>query len=315
VIVLPWLVAIELATRGGFLAEAVGHDMLGKVAAAQESHGAPPGYYLALAAVTFWPGSLFLGATALAGWRRRHETAVRFLLAWALPTWLLFELLPTKLPHYVLPVYPALALLAGMALIGPSAPRRHVLETVIAVLWALVSLALAAGLVAAPILFGDGFAWASLIPAAAILVLGLRLLRREPPTVATTALLAALVFAPSFQLLLPGLDRLWLSRGAATLIAREIPGRKLPVDAVGYSEPSLVFLLGTDTRLVPPETAARDPAEKRSAAALVSDRDGAAFQAALAAHGAAATVIGHVGGLDYSNGRRLTLRLYMPTKD
>ena len=32
---------------------------------------------------------------------------------WLVPTWLVFEFLPTKLSHYVLPAYPALALLCG----------------------------------------------------------------------------------------------------------------------------------------------------------------------------------------------------------
>ena len=56
----PWFYAIQHATEGGFLAGSVGHDFLGKVLGAQESHGAPPFYYLVLALVTFWPGSLFL---------------------------------------------------------------------------------------------------------------------------------------------------------------------------------------------------------------------------------------------------------------
>ncbi|HEY0523807.1 MAG TPA: glycosyltransferase family 39 protein, partial [Stellaceae bacterium] len=115
-LVLPWLVAVQVATSGGFLAEAVGHDMLGKMAGGQEAHGAPPGYYLLLLFATFWPGSLFLAAAARRAWRHRAGLAERFLLAWMLPTWILFECVPTKLPHYVLPAYPALALLAGRAL-------------------------------------------------------------------------------------------------------------------------------------------------------------------------------------------------------
>ena len=44
--------------------------------------------------------------------------AVRFLLAWIIPAWVLLELAPTKLPHYVLPLYPALALLCGAAVMA-----------------------------------------------------------------------------------------------------------------------------------------------------------------------------------------------------
>ena len=38
------------------------------------------------------------------------------LLGWVLVTWIVFALTPTKLAHYVLPAYPALAVLAAAAL-------------------------------------------------------------------------------------------------------------------------------------------------------------------------------------------------------
>jgi len=110
-IVLPWLVAIQRKTN--FLQEAVGHDFLTKVKGAQESHGAPPGAYLATAGFLFWP--LFPLAWRGIGraWQtRRQDSGALFLLAWLIPSWLVFELVPTKLPHYVLPLYPVLAFLA-----------------------------------------------------------------------------------------------------------------------------------------------------------------------------------------------------------
>ena len=57
-------------------------------------------------------------------WRQRRQKAVRFCLAWLLPSWLVFELVPTKLPHYVLPLLPALALLAAAALAAPPPSGR-----------------------------------------------------------------------------------------------------------------------------------------------------------------------------------------------
>jgi len=112
-IVSPWLVAVESATGGRFIFDAVSNDLLPKLVGAQESHGAPPGYYAVLAIVCFWPGSLFVVPALLRGWQQRHAAAERFLLAWLGPAWIFFELVPTKLPHYALPLYPALALLAG----------------------------------------------------------------------------------------------------------------------------------------------------------------------------------------------------------
>ena len=66
--------------------------------------------------VSFWPSSLFIVPGLVWGWRLRRTPASRFLLAWLGPAWIFFELVPTKLPHYVLTLYPALALLAGGAL-------------------------------------------------------------------------------------------------------------------------------------------------------------------------------------------------------
>src|SRR5690606_30270389 len=109
----PWLVAVQRATDGAFLREALGSDFFAKAAGGEESHGLPPGFYLLLVTVTFWPGSMLAGWALGESWRNRVEPAVRFLLAWLVPSWILFELVPTKLPHYVLPLYPALALLTA----------------------------------------------------------------------------------------------------------------------------------------------------------------------------------------------------------
>ncbi|HYM03968.1 MAG TPA: glycosyltransferase family 39 protein [Stellaceae bacterium] len=313
----PWFIAITAATSGAFIGEAVGHDFFGKLVGAQEAHGAPPGYYLALLPVTFWPGSLFLGAAFAWGWRERSAPAVRFLVAWIFPFWAALELVPTKLPHYILPAYPALALLAGSALVGVAAAsaRRRWLDAIVTALWVVVSLVLAAALALLPLRFGYGVAAAGVVAGAIILLFGKRLVfaawRAPVPGLAVRAvLLALLVFAPAFQFVAPRLDALWLSRGAAEIVARYRPPRDAPVVAVGYSEPSLVFLLGTATRFVSPDQAADYLTSARGASALVSDRDEAAFRAALETRGWEARPVDRVSGLDYSNGKAMTLTLY-----
>src|ERR1700735_593106 len=60
VLVLPWFVAIYLRAGDAFFSDSIGGDMLSKLAA-QESHGAPPGVYLLLFWVTFWPGAPLAG--------------------------------------------------------------------------------------------------------------------------------------------------------------------------------------------------------------------------------------------------------------
>ena len=41
-----------------------------------------------------------------------------FLLAWLLPSWIVFELVSTKLPHYTMPMYPAIALITARGLLS-----------------------------------------------------------------------------------------------------------------------------------------------------------------------------------------------------
>ena len=114
--VLPWFVLIMIETHGAFLKDSVGGDMLGKVAGGQELHGAPPGSYLAAFLGTGWPMAPFAILAAPFAWKMRREPAIAFLLAWIIPSWLVFEVVPTKLPHYVLPLYPAIAILTAVAM-------------------------------------------------------------------------------------------------------------------------------------------------------------------------------------------------------
>ncbi|MGY4337398.1 4-amino-4-deoxy-L-arabinose transferase-like glycosyltransferase [Bradyrhizobium sp. LM2.9] len=115
VLVLPWFVAIFWRAGDAFFADSVGGDMLSKLGA-QESHGAPPGLYLVLFWITFWPGAPLAAMAAPAVWRARREPGAQFLLAWLVPSWIVFEAVLTKLPHYVLPLYPAIAILTVGAL-------------------------------------------------------------------------------------------------------------------------------------------------------------------------------------------------------
>jgi 4-amino-4-deoxy-L-arabinose transferase-like glycosyltransferase len=115
-ITLPWLLATSGNESGNnFLVEAVRGDLIPKLIGGQESHGAPPGAHLLAGFITAWPWSLLLPFAILLGWRQRTQPVIRFCLAWLIGTWALFEVVPTKLPHYTLPAFPAAALLIAAA--------------------------------------------------------------------------------------------------------------------------------------------------------------------------------------------------------
>ncbi|HYC15202.1 MAG TPA: glycosyltransferase family 39 protein [Stellaceae bacterium] len=309
----PWFLAIIFATEGAFVTEAGGGDLLAKLLRGQESHGAPPGTYLALVFLSFWPGSIALGMAARRAWHERKDDAIRFLIAWIVPFWIVMEAIPTKLPHYVLPTYPAIALLSARALLERSAGERwHWLEVLCVALWGLATLALAGGVIALPNYVLGGAMPVAVLGAAVTLVLAaqfLQSLRRQrmQPWLGIAA--AAVLAGTGFGFVLPALDPIWLSRGVATLVARErLEGH--PLLAVGYSEPSLVFLMGTATRLTTAEGAAELLGKIPSALVLVSDREDAVFRANLGKAGLNVAVVGEVSGINYSNGRHVTLRLY-----
>jgi 4-amino-4-deoxy-L-arabinose transferase-like glycosyltransferase len=304
--VAPWLYAIEHATEGQFLSQSVGHDFWAKVMGSQEAHGAPPLYYLGLAFLTFWPGSLYLVPAVIGGWQRRRQPATRFLMAWLIPAWVVLELVPTKLPHYVLPLYPALALLTAGALSDSLRPRWA--RLVCAVIWLVVTLALAAALIVTPIDFGHGVMAAGIVGAVLLVILTAALLWRRPSPVVTAGLLAAMSLAfvvPAAGFVVPNLDGLWLSRAAAGLVARHPPPAGATLTVIGYNEPSLVFLLndGFKSGMADAPLAAGDEA-------LVGDRQAPAFAQNLGSRGLTARPIDSARGIDYSNGQKMTLTLY-----
>jgi 4-amino-4-deoxy-L-arabinose transferase-like glycosyltransferase len=318
IIVVPWLIAISTATQGAFLSDSLGHDFLGKLIGAQESHGAPPLFYLALLVISFWPGSLFLGPAIAWGWRQRRADAERFLIAWGVPFWIVLEAVPTKLPNYLLPVYPALALMIGRALIAAGeegfASWRKLDRTVIA-LWALASLGLALALVLAPLRYGPGGFAAGAVAALVAFYFGQRLARATwrgftAAQAARATVMSLLVLAVGFEFVAPSLDLLWLSRTAAALVARAGVRTGGPIAVAGDAEPSLVFLLGTDTKLTSGGGAAAYLASNPEAHALVESRSDTEFKSELAAHDLVAHELGTIGGLDYSNGHDMQLTLY-----
>ncbi|CAK0739510.1 4-amino-4-deoxy-L-arabinose transferase [uncultured Gammaproteobacteria bacterium] len=313
----PWLIAITLQTKGAFFAESVGHDLLGKIASGQESKGLPPGFHLAVFWFTFAPFS-FLALLAVPWvWRQRREPAVRFCLAWMIPSWLVFEAVPTKLLHYTLPLLPAVAMLAAAALIqAAEAGRRSGTKLFAgAAVSAVLGLGLlAGGLAALPWLLDqrfDGVAVAAAVVVLACLVQALRETRRLRPWPALAAALAAaaVLHVVTWADTLPSVEGLWVSRQAAAAVAAHRPCPGTVVASGGYTEPSLVFLLGTATRLGSGALAASHVrADPACALALVEAREETLFRATLA--DTPVTPLATFSGFNYSRGRKVALTLY-----
>ncbi|PQA88461.1 ArnT family glycosyltransferase [Hyphococcus luteus] len=314
--VLPWGLAIWQATDGRFFTQAVGGDMLGKIGDAQEGHNGPPGYHTLLIWPLFWPAAALILPGLLQSWRARTDWRQCFLLAWAIPAWIVFEIAATKLPHYVMPLYPALAIMAARAAVS-GVPDGWVRKAS-ALLYAGVGLAAAALIALPPLAFsGAGpaalyFAAAAITAIAALLIAVLFWRGRAVKGAVAASLLASLYAWTLLGAVLPGLTQLTIAPrlSAALELADRHPihDGRAPVAITGYAEPSAVFLLGTQTALTDPQDAARRLLSGAASAAVVEAREDAAFKAAL--DGAPVTALAVIDGLNYSNGDQATLTIY-----
>ncbi len=322
-VTLPWFIAIIVQSDGHFLQKAVVEDMLNKVGGGVESHGMPPGYYLAIIALTFWPGSLFLPVAVAGAWLNRAEKPVRFLICWALPVWLMFELIPTKLPHYTLPIFPALAILTAMAVTDTGAiagqlSRRW--SKVWGGIWLLLGIVLAVGLLGSPLFLIEPLTLA--IPEAAFWSAGTAALavalfstfaywRGDVRSALTAAVIgAAGLYVLIFVAALPALQPLWVSTRLADAVSKASPDRSSPVFIAGFGEPSAVFLLGTETRHGSGEQAARYLDAIRDGVVLVEARHREAFMTEAEILGLQPEAGATIKGLNYSRGDPVTITLY-----
>lgn len=320
VIAAPWFIAVQQATGGEFASTAISTDLIPKLLGGQESHGAPPGYFTALMIVFFWPGALFAWPALYRAWKvRTRNHGVRFCLFWLLPAWVLFEAVPTKLPHYVLPLYPALALLTAWAILGiargAARPVQGWRMAPFALLWLVPGLALSAAALAVPLSLGDDvpvLGAAPLIVGLATLGVVLLCLCRDDQEWGALGgtVLGGLLVMTFLSLAFPRVDAMWISRNAASLVDAHLGEAHGPLAAAGFSEPSLVFLLGTGTKLTDGLGAAAH-LMAAGRAALVEERQLTAFTEALGPKGDQIKKAGSVQGINYSKGKRTTLHLFI----
>jgi 4-amino-4-deoxy-L-arabinose transferase-like glycosyltransferase len=313
VLVLPWFVAIMLRAQDAFLADSLGGDLLPKLYSGQESHGAPPGSYFVLFWVTFWPGATLAALATPAVWAARREPGAKFLLAWLVPSWVVLELVVTKLPHYVMPLYPAIAILiAGIVesrmlsrnrwlVRGASwwftVPVLFGIAAIVALIaighqlgllaWVFIGGAVVVGLVAWQLYDVDGAEPSLLRGVAASLLLGLAL----------------------FGVVIPALEPVFPSPILARVLRESGCAQPLAA-AVGYQEPSLVFLAGTSTRLTDGADAADFLAGGQCRFALVEQRQERSFAEHADAIGLRYAPGPRIDGINFSNGQYITVAVF-----
>lgn len=321
-VVVPWVIALVQSMGWDAVQTFFDEEVVRRASSGVEGHTGPPGYHLVLMTVLFWPGSLLATAGVVFAIKRvwsegNAASTDLFLLAWLLPSWLAFELAGTKLPHYVLPLYPALALLLARAfMVGverlPNA--KGALAEVGFALWVLLGLVLAAtplallwivestpspgvvvvsalGSAATAVLIGGAYVW---------LRKG-KMLRTVGWSVAAVVLCQMLLLG----VVLPSLGDIWISSRLMAIVEEDAgvgPAEALfpPLASQGFGEDSLVY-----------ESRAKVVMTKDAAAFLLGHPDGYAIvlkgDAASIEHATNAVRIGSVRGFDYSDGETYEL--------
>jgi 4-amino-4-deoxy-L-arabinose transferase-like glycosyltransferase len=122
-VALPWYVAVGQATDGAWLAGFLGDHNVGRFLEAKENHSGPFFYYAVVIFLGTFPWSVLLPAAV---WQLCRDVkagspwspGLIFLACWA-GFWItFFSGASTKLPNYILPAYPAVALLIAHGLVA-----------------------------------------------------------------------------------------------------------------------------------------------------------------------------------------------------
>jgi 4-amino-4-deoxy-L-arabinose transferase-like glycosyltransferase len=261
VVLLPWLLAME-SRIPGYTWNTIRSEVIERAGKPQEGHTGPPGYYVLTIWATYFPWSLLLPGAIISAWRNRRDPLIRFSLAAVVGPWVMLEIVQTKLPHYLLAVFPFLAIVTADMVVRAMRRETDDLSNrgfrfavsawsiVIGALTLLVWLVplrfeMSSGLIVGSILVTFvGIAYAGIVfrlftaqqPARALITMGGGFLG--------LILICSTLYLPnaSFLHMSPRIAQVLLEHGATA------PGS---VRMIGYKEPSLAFYQGGTIREEP----------------------------------------------------------------
>ena len=167
----PWYIWVGYRTGGDFPSQFLLGENFGRATNVLESHSGGIWFYPVTLLIGFFPWAVFCFPTALTvdrqlSSRSKYQTAIIFALCWIGVQVTLFTLASTKLPSYVTPCYPAIAILTGLTvqtwLSGKSSVARFWFTLAISGL-ITCGLLITIGLIYASREFLDGSLWIALI--------------------------------------------------------------------------------------------------------------------------------------------------------
>jgi 4-amino-4-deoxy-L-arabinose transferase-like glycosyltransferase len=115
IIVAPWYISADIRNPG-YLQYFLWEENFIRFLTPHFGRGEPSYYFLGVLAAGFLPWTFLLPYVVRAQWKKPANETTLLLVPWAVLPFLFFSFSHTKLSHYILPIYPPLAILAGEAI-------------------------------------------------------------------------------------------------------------------------------------------------------------------------------------------------------
>jgi 4-amino-4-deoxy-L-arabinose transferase-like glycosyltransferase len=277
-IALPWYILVGVETRGQFLKVFLGRENVSRFLTPMENHSGNFLFHPLALFIGFAPGSVVLILSVWEAIRlsrasnsvpetRQEPVGVheyRFLLSWISVYLFVFSVAATKLPNYVLPVYPAVAILAGRLLerwrSGLLQKHAWGVPTAVAGL-AMVGIITVAGLAIASGAVDVGitkmrvfpglerFIWIGAIPLAGALFCAWCLRRKQTNLGLSSALAASLLFTASIAAFpVETMDGFKAPKALVEQGQLAQPDRDIRIASLFWFQPSTVFYVKREIR-------------------------------------------------------------------
>ena len=313
-ITLPWMIAIYIQTNGAFFHESIVIDVVQKLDQGVESHGAPPLTHLGVMFVTYWPLFPFVVMAIPAIVKNWRADWAKYMFAWFIPNWIVYELVVTKLPHYTLPIMPALAILSVIAL-SSQQNIWQIGKWIGGVLLLIVPLLFLVFAIVAPLYYGEshsitGITFCVLAIFVTFLTARLFIKTPNPLSGAIPAVMSSVfLYIAVCGFIFPNFLTIWISPRLTATISKISSCPDPAIASVGFNEPSLIFLTKTDTLLTNVDQASIWIQEVGCKIAIVEEQYLARFQELNQNSGLEFESKAVVTGLNINGGDLLNLHL------
>ena len=138
-VVLPWYLQAD-AQNPGYLNYYLWAEHFGRYTSATFDRSEPWYYFIVVGLVGFFPWTLILPWIIKHFWRRGWDDKTLYLMLWVSVPLLFFSASRSKLPHYILPIFPALSIMAGAILVGLDEQSPSKLRAPMISIWVVQSL-------------------------------------------------------------------------------------------------------------------------------------------------------------------------------